>query len=505
MSWIDHWLNRVTMYRLAMYVLLTWLAITIVLGSLGIIHLSGAAIAISAGVAVVTCWLANHLFARVFGAPAHSESALITALILALIVPPTLTVHGTIIMFWTGLLAIAGKYIITWQRQHLFNPAALAVAITAATLNSSTTWWISNIVLLPAVIIGGWLILRKLQKEVMVMVFILVAVAAGVAAGLIRHVSVMTALRETVVLSPLIFFASVMLTEPLTMPGTKGWRYVYASLVGLLFTPSIHLGRIYSTPELALLVGNFFGFLIQSRQRYRLILVKIEDAASGVRDFIFRSDHPITFRPGQYLELMAKHRKSDGRGQRRYFTIASAPSEQQIRFGVKFYDQASSFKLALWHMQPGQTITAAQLGGDFTLPKNPQQPLVFIAGGIGVTPFRSMIAELLRRDEPRLITLFYSVNGPTELAYGDVFNRASQKIGLRVVPTVTDPAQVPAGWTGRQGPINPTMITEEIPDFLQRMFYLSGPQSMVNHFKTVLKQMGLPARQIKTDFFPGFA
>ncbi len=505
MNWLDRLLNRVTMYRLTVYVLSAWLGLAVVLGYLGIVHLSGTAILVSTTEAILTCWAMNHLFARTVGVSNHGESGLITALILALIVPPSMTTHGIIVMFWTSALAMAGKFIITWHRQHLFNPAALAVAITAATINSSATWWISNTVILPFVAVGGYLIIRKLQKEYLVLTFMLTAVVAGLISAIMRHVGVFTAIRETVIVSPLVFFATVMLTEPSTMPGTKRWRYIYAGVIGLLFTPQLHVGGVYSTPELALLSGNFLGFIVNARQRFQLTLVKIEDVATGVRDFVFSSDRPIHFRPGQYLELMVKHPRADGRGQRRYFTIASAPSDRYIRFGVKFYDPSSSYKLALWNIRPGETITAAQLGGDFTLPSDTKQPLVFIAGGIGITPFRSMVSELLRKNQSRPMTLLYSANGADEFAYGDIFNRAAEALGMRVVPTITNPANVPASWSGRTGIIDPAMITAEVPGYAQHTFYLSGPQAMVNHFKRVLKHMGVGRDQIKTDFFPGFA
>src|SRR5258708_34079548 len=108
------------------------------------------------------------------------------------------------------------------------------------------------------------------------------------------------------------------------------------------------------------------------------------------------------------MEWTVGHAHSDTGGNRRYFTLASSPTEKEVHLGVRFYDPSSSFQRAVVELPAGSTIVAGQVAGEFTLPKDPQKKLVFIAGGIGITPFRSMVKYLLDRDEKRAITLFYS-------------------------------------------------------------------------------------------------
>ncbi len=503
MRWIDNLLNRITMYRLVEYVLIAELALGIILGFSGTLAISGWSIIISTlellGVTVIT----NAIFAKVFGAPRHSDSAVITALILALIIPPHPVDYA--FLFWAGVLAIASKYIVAYRAQHVFNPAALAIAITAVTLKLSATWWVGTASLMPLVLIGGLLIIRKLKKFSLWTAFIVPAFLISFVLTLLHHTSLTTALHITVLASPLIFFSTIMLTEPVTMPGTKGWRLAYAMFIGLLFAPQIHLVGIYSTPELALIMGNLVFFLAKPRHRYVMRLRQKQEVGKGVVDFIFSPDRSLSFLPGQYVELTLAHKKPDSRGSRRYFTLATAPTEQTVRFGVKFYPQPSSFKRALFALNPGDTVVASQLGGDFTLPTNPHQKSVFIAGGIGVTPFRSMIKYLLDNNLTIPATLLYSAQTVEEIAYREVFNEAYERLGIRPVYVLTDTTKVPPDWTGQRGFIDRHMIAQEIPDYQHYVFYLSGPNSMVEHFKKVLVEMRVPRKNIKTDFFPGFA
>ena len=154
-------------------------------------------------------------------------------------------------------------------------------------------------------------------------------------------------------------------------------------------------------------------------------------------------------------------------------------------------------------MEPGQIIFAGQLSGDFQLPEDKSQKLAFIAGGIGVTPFRSMVKDLVDRGEYRDVVMFYGNNKIDEIAYSDVFDSASNSIGLRCIYSVAEKGSGVQGFY--EGFIDKTLIALVAPDYQQRIFYLSGPRSMVLRFESELKYLGVNASRIKTDFFPGFA
>jgi ferredoxin-NADP reductase len=155
-------------------------------------------------------------------------------------------------------------------------------------------------------------------------------------------------------------------------------------------------------------------------------------------------------------------------------------------------------------MDGKEQIVASQLAGDFVLPKDKKQKLAFIAGGIGITPFRSMLKYLIDNKEKRDVALFYSNKTASEIIYKEVFDEAKNKLDIKTFYTLTDAERIPAGWRGHKGHFDPETIKKEMPDFNERMFYISGPRSMVVAFQGVLKAMGLRKSQIKTDFFPGF-
>ncbi len=505
MTYIDKLLNRITMYRLLLYVLLGYLFVGMVLAFMGKLGFSGWSVIYSAVILIYGSWLVNRIFAWAYNAPAHSMSAYITGLILALIITPIRTSADLPFYVWAPVLAITSKYILSLHKQHIFNPAAFAVALTSMTISHSASWWVGNVWMLPFVAIGGYLIVRKIRRWDVVLPFLFGAAAMVTVLTIVRHGSLMTTWRLFILHAPIFFFATIMLIEPSTMPPTKKLRVSYGLLIGLLFAPQIHIGTLYSTPELTLLAGNFVFFILARRVRYTLRLVKKVQLSPTIYDFVFASDAPVRFRPGQYLEWMMPHRKSDQRGLRRYFTIASSPTEKEVHLGVKFYQSPSSYKSSLLQLRPGQSIVAGQLDGDFTLPADINKPLVFIAGGIGVTPFRSMIKFLLDRQQSRTITMFYAVQSTADIVYSDIFEQAGAELGLRTVYVLGDTKKVPPDWHGETGYITADMIQRQVPDYPARTFYISGPQMMVESYKKVLHSLGLPNAQIKTDYFPGFA
>jgi ferredoxin-NADP reductase len=205
------------------------------------------------------------------------------------------------------------------------------------------------------------------------------------------------------------------------------------------------------------------------------------------------------------MEFTLGHSQTDSRGNRRYFTLASSPTEEQMRLGVRFYQQGSSFKRALARLDGRTDLLAGQVAGDFTLPRDADRKLAFIAGGIGVTPFRSMLKYLIDMRQGRDIVMLYANRAPQHIVYQDVLADAQKRLGARVIYTLTDPAMVPQGWQGAQGRIDEQMITANIPDYRDRTFYLSGPPEMVHATEAALSHLGVHRSQIKRDYFPGLA
>ena len=505
MTFIDNLLNKITMYRLVLYVLGVLAAIATIFGALQILPYDPISLLFSIAVLVAVSWLTNKIFADAFHTQTNIESTYITALILALIIAPVAPrdLTGISFLIWAAIWATASKYILAVNKKHLFNPAAFAVALTALTINQSATWWIGgNVPMMAFVIIGGLLIVRKIRRGDLMLAFFSAAIISILAGSLGENPLV--TIEKAALHAPLFFFAFVMLTEPLTTPPTRGKRIAYGAFVGVLFAPWIHVGSLYSTPELALLAGNVLAYILSPKAKYILKLKRIEKIGDGMYDFVFMKP-PLKFDPGQYLEWTLGHDRTDSRGNRRYFTIASSPTEPNLRLGIKFYEKPSSFKKKMLELAPGDEIMSGQLAGDFILPRDKKKELVFIAGGIGITPFRSMVKYLSDHGEKRSIVLFYSNKTEDEIAYRDVWDDAAQTIGLKTIYALTRADKTPLKNDEHQGRIDGELIRREVLDYRDRMFYISGTHAMVVSTEATLHSMGVPRSQIKTDFFPGFA
>lgn len=505
LNFIDKLVNGVTMYRLVLYYLVVLWAAAAIFSFFGFLPFGLVAFLLSTLVIVVVCGLVNALFARVFEVPANVESPYITALILVFIITPPMPFNkaGLLFLIWVALWSMASKYIFAINKKHIFNAAAFAVALMALTLNQSASWWVGTLPMLPFVFIGGILITRKIHRFDLVLSYFFFAFATIAGTTFLRANPLIT-MQKTLVDSAVLFFAFVMLTEPLTTPPSRALRIAYGAIVGILSAPAIHLWSFYFTPELALLTGNIFVYLVSPKGRLMLKLKEKVQYGTDVSNYIFTSDRQYKFRPGQYLEWTLGHKNPDNRGNRRYFTIASSPTEPNVQLGVKFYPNSSTFKKALLEINSKQLIGASQLSGDFVLPKDNSQKLAFIAGGIGITPFRSMIKYLIDTNDKRSVVLFYSNKVVSEIAYKEVFDEAATKVAVKTVYTLTDKAQVPKRWSGYQGYVDAAMIAREAPDYKERVFYISGPHMMVVAFEKVLQDMGVPKKHIRVDFFPGF-
>ena len=492
------------MYRLVMYFVFILWAIAFIFSCFGILPFQPLGMLLSWAAILTVCYIANELLARVFRVPANVESIYITAFILMVVLTPGQTTDP--LSYWVFLslvsvLAIASKFIVTIKKKHIFNPAAFGLTVGAFAISTyAASWWLGTASMLPFVLIGGFLVVRKIKRVDLALSFTIAAFASiAVSAGL-RGFDPVTALQNAFLHSPIFFFASIMITEPLTTPPTRSMRVIYGALVGALFAPAIHVGSVHSTPELVLLVGNVFTYIVSPKARLMLKLKTKEELGPDLYDLSFTPDQLMPFKPGQYLEWTLGHGHPDQRGNRRYFTISSSPTEPEIHMGVKFYTPSSSFKKTLLALQPGDMIAASQLAGEFVLPADLNKKFVFIAGGIGVTPFRSIIKNAIDTKEKRDAILFYSARNPSELVYKEIFDQAVS-VGIRTEYVVND--ALPE-WNGKTGYITPEMIMSEVPDYKDRMFYISGPRAMVVLFEDTLKKLGISKRNIKTDFFPGF-
>lgn len=223
-----------------------------------------------------------------------------------------------------------------------------------------------------------------------------------------------------------------------------------------------------------------------------------EDVAAGTQTFWFKPEIPVRYTAGQFTEIYLPHDNPDDRGIRRWFTLSSSPTEPLVSITTKFApEHGSTFKQALRHLQPGAELKLADPMGDFVLPKDSSIPLVFIGGGAGITPMRSMVKYLLDTGEQRDIHLIYAVNHADELAFLPLFNAYK----LRLTTVVKEP---PAGYTDESGSLDPERILQLAGNDGRSYLYFSGPEPMVETFYKQLKAKGISKHRLVTDYFPGY-
>lgn len=219
---------------------------------------------------------------------------------------------------------------------------------------------------------------------------------------------------------------------------------------------------------------------------YQLEFQKKEAVAESIFSLYFKRPELFNYTAGQFIQMELPHPNADDRGTKRWFTLSSSPSQPFLTITTKLAaSHPSSFKDTLFNLKPGTSLTISEADGDFTLPANSKQSLLFVAGGIGVTPFHSMSQWLLDNHQTRDITLLYGVQTQAELAFSSLFGQVGINLRAIIGERLTAP-----------------MILEAAGD--QRLVYISGPEPMVEQLHDQLLAAGLPKERLKTDYFPGY-
>ncbi len=213
-----------------------------------------------------------------------------------------------------------------------------------------------------------------------------------------------------------------------------------------------------------------------------------EELALGIWQYWFRPERAVDFVPGQYVELVLPDVTNDPRGGSRTFSLTSLPSEPSITFIVKHFALQTPYKHALQSLQAGQPAHIGDTMGDLILPKSPATPLVFVAGGIGIASYASMLRSLLARKQERPVFLFYYLRSRREQLFRDL--------------TDAYPLQL------KQIILAPNHLTaQEIKDATppEALIYLSGSQAFVEQLRTDLEALGTPRSRIVFDYYDGYA
>ncbi|MBI4036582.1 FAD-dependent oxidoreductase [Candidatus Daviesbacteria bacterium] len=228
----------------------------------------------------------------------------------------------------------------------------------------------------------------------------------------------------------------------------------------------------------------------------QLTLQSKKEEVPGVISFVFQPAQPISWQAGQFLEYTLEHPNPDERGVKRYFTIASAPYEQKVMLTTRFTkDTGSSFKKALFALEVGQTLEAEGPKGSFVI-NDPNQTYVFISGGIGITPFRSILLDLAHKNQPINITLLYANRDENIVFKDELESLLPNYPNFKIQYFIGESNQLD------QEKLQKMLDTKIIS--LNYYFYVSGPEPMVQSLEKILSDLQVLDERLKRDFFPGY-
>jgi len=496
---LDAYLGRFTMYRLVLLVLAGLAAYSLLLDALGWLTFGIPNMLAHLALCLGLTYASNRALAALFRVQPHTESSLITGLLLYFLFWPTQLGPGLAPMDLAGValacvLASASKYALAWRGRHVFNPAAAGAFITGLTGLNIATWWAGTPAMLWLLVPGVLLVLYRTRKMVMAAVFILVAGAVVAAVQVPTGLDVGSAVWQTLAQGPVLFFAGFMLTEPLTLPPRRWQQLAMAAVVGILLATPYNFGIVANSPELALLAGNLLAFLAGQRGSVRLLFTHSRTLTPTTTEFVFRPRRPLRHVSGQYLELDLPHSKPDGRGRRRVFSLTSPPDAQHVTIGVGTAHPISAAKRKLLSLQPGEELTATTVGGDFVLPKG-QDPVLLIATGIGITPFLAHLSGGVARE--RDTVLLYLARNAAELAYATELENS----GARIVARLAD-GSAPPDFIEDSGALLPQGarldghgLKRLVPDIARRRVFISGSPASVGSLRRATRRAG--ARRIR--------
>ena len=236
----------------------------------------------------------------------------------------------------------------------------------------------------------------------------------------------------------------------------------------------------------------------------KLTFLRSEEIASGTSQFHFSRPPGFDYVSGQTIDLyLIDPKEMDAEGPVRTFSLTSAPYEAELSIATRMRDTA--FKRILKNAQAGTELTWDGPYGSFTLHKNGAKPAIFLAGGIGITPFMSIIKTAMHDNLPHELYLFHSNNTPEDAPFLNVLGDFSKKHSkLHYVPTMTSMERSSKPWEGERGFITKAMLEKHVSDLSTPIFYLAGPGGFVTAMRQMLAQSGVDEDNIRSEEFPGY-
>ncbi len=207
---------------------------------------------------------------------------------------------------------------------------------------------------------------------------------------------------------------------------------------------------------------------------------------SNIFSFYFKPEQKLNYIAGQFIELTLPLKTTEPRGNKRWFTLSSSPDEKYLFITTRIYPERSLFKKGLFALKAGNEVDISLPMGDFVLPKNTEEELVFIAVGIGITPFRSIVHYLPQEKKNRKITLIFANKDSDDFIFDDLFSNAE------------------ISYIKHRRRLELKDIKSYIPGFGSKTIYLSGPERTVENLYKNLLDDGIRSERISVDYFHNY-
>jgi ferredoxin-NADP reductase len=233
-------------------------------------------------------------------------------------------------------------------------------------------------------------------------------------------------------------------------------------------------------------------------------LERRETVAEGTMAFYFTRPPGFKFRAGQSLTMsLVDPPETDGKGDTRTFTIASAPHEAELMIATRMRD--SAFKRILKAAPAGTPVRIDGPNGEMVLHDDPARPAVFLAGGIGITPFLSMARHASHDRLPHQIQLFYSNRRPEDAAFlAELQEMGRGNPNYHLIATMAEAEKSTQTWSGETGFIRRDMLERHLPDTASPIYYFAGPPAMTMAMQEMLQGMGIGEDAMRYEEFYGY-
>lgn len=237
---------------------------------------------------------------------------------------------------------------------------------------------------------------------------------------------------------------------------------------------------------------------------YTVKLERRQQVAEGTMAFCFGKPAGFEFAGGQSIDVtLINPPQTDAEGNTRALSLASAPHEPYLMVATRLRDTA--FKRTLKTLEPGTEVKIEGPFGSMTLHRKTNRPAVILAGGIGITPFRSMLVQATKANTGHGLFLFYSNRRPEDAAFlAELQELARQHTNFTLVATMTNLEKSQAVWTGEKGHISIEIVMKYVNDLADPIYYTAGPPALVAAMKEMLSEAGVDEDDINSEDFSGY-